>query len=343
MERPTRPAAAPAEATGRGDVAGGRRSARGGHKIGGAGVGGAEVGGTGIGRGHGGVGPGILSGPLDGPWRRPRTYREVEATTGLVVTHLGSRFKGAVVRFEHDGSVVLRSANTGLERLFTLRPASFGLAGETVTLVRPAPVAPAPVAPGGGRAGGRTASGSLAVAAGRARVARASRLLVEGVHDAELVEKVWGDDLRVEGVVVERLDGIDVLEEKIHSLGVPGTGPGEGAGESAVRLGVLVDHLVPGTKESRIASRLQGRWVRIAGTPYVDVWQAIKPSVAGLDAWPEVPRGRPWKEGICEVFAEPSPARLWKQLLGRVGTYADLEPSLVGAVESLIDFVTVGY
>ena len=42
-------------------------------------------------------------------------------------------------------------------------------------------------------------------------MARASRILVEGVHDAELVEKVWGDDLRVEGVVVERLDGMDHL------------------------------------------------------------------------------------------------------------------------------------
>jgi hypothetical protein len=32
---------------------------------------------------------------------------------------------------------------------------------------------------------------------------------------------------------------------------------------------------------------------------------------------------------------------LWKRLLGQVGSYADLEPSLVGAVESLIDFVTL--
>ena len=46
---------------------------------------------------------------------------------------------------------------------------------------------------------------------GRAQVAKASRILVEGVHDAELVEKVWGDDLRIEGVVVEYLGGIDDL------------------------------------------------------------------------------------------------------------------------------------
>ena len=35
----------------------------------------------------------------------------------------------------------------------------------------------------------------------------------EGIHDAELVEKVWGDDLRHEGVVVLMLDGVDNLEE----------------------------------------------------------------------------------------------------------------------------------
>ena len=268
---------------------------------------------------------GILSGPLDGPWRDRVPPREVEAVLGLTVTHQGSRFLGRVARFEGDGAVVLRSPNTGLERLFTPYPGAFSLAGEPVTLVRPrtAPTDPGPAV---------TASGSLALPGGRAREARAGRLLVEGVHDAELIEKVWGDDLRVEGVVVERLDGIDRLDEFIA-----GFGPGPDA-----RLGVLVDHLVPGSKESRIAAELRRPHVRIAGTPFVDVWQAVRPAVVGLAAWPVIPRGRPWKEGICEVLGEPSPGRLWKQLLGRVRTYADLEPALVGSVEALIDFVTVG-
>jgi hypothetical protein len=161
-------------------------------------------------------------------------------------------------------------------------------------------------------------------------VARSSRLLVEGVHDAELVEKIWGDDLRVDGIVVELLDGIDHLEATIDAFR-----PGADA-----RLGVLVDHLVPGSKESRIADRLSRPHVLVRGTPFVDVWQAIRPSVVGLAAWPAVPKGRPWKEGIGEAFGEPSPGRLWKRLLGQVRTYADLEPALVGAVESLIDFVT---
>jgi hypothetical protein len=188
----------------------------------------------------------------------------------------------------------------------------------TGTLVPPKPSsAPSPGRPA------VTASGSLAVPGARARVARAGRLLVEGVHDAELVEKVWGDDLRVEGVVVERLNGIDVLGEVIAAFG-----PGPDA-----RLGVLVDHLVDASKESRIAAGLVGPFVRIAGTPYVDVC---------IEAWPVIPRGQSWKEGMCAAFAEPSPARLWKRLLAKVTSYADLEPSLVGAVETLIDFVTVG-
>ncbi len=270
------------------------------------------------------LGPGILSGPVDGPWRDRRTYREVEARVGLRVTHLGSRFTGDVVGFEHDGAVRLCSPNSGMERGFRLTRGGFAVGTETVTLVRPVRAEPS-----GPRV---TASGSLAMAAAPARVARAGRILVEGVHDAELVEKVWGDDLRVEGVVVERLDGIDVLGDVIADF----------APSATARLGVLVDHLVPGSKESRIAAALADPHVQVAGTPYVDVWQAIKPAVVGLKAWPEVPRGRPWKEGICEAFGEPSPGRLWKRLLGRVTSYADLEPSLVGAVESLIDFVTVG-
>ena len=33
-------------------------------------------------------------------------------------------------------------------------------------------------------------------------------------------------------------------------------------------------------------------------------------------------------------------ARAWKHILGRVTSYADLEPALLGRVEELIDFVT---
>ena len=85
--------------------------------------------------------------------------------------------------------------------------------------------------------------GSVAVHGAKARVARASRIFVEGRHDAELVEKVWGDDLRIEGVVVEYLGGVDDLADHLRDFR---PGPER-------RVGVLVDHLVPGSKESRIA------------------------------------------------------------------------------------------
>jgi len=263
---------------------------------------------------------GILGGPVDGPARLAVEYPAVEARAGLAVQHRATGFAGTIVRIE-AGAVVLRGA-TGLERLFPLSAGSFGHHGRAVTLVVPRPPAR--------RARVHTASGSRAVDAGPARVARAGRIYVEGVHDAELVEKVWGDDLRVEAVVVERLDGIDGLAAAVDAFG---PGPRR-------RLGVLVDHLVPGSKESHLAEEVAGPYVRVTGSPYVDVWQAVRPAAVGIDAWPDVPRGRPWKEGVCEAVGEPHPGRLWRRILASVGSYRDLETPLVGAVEELIDFVT---
>ncbi len=266
---------------------------------------------------------GILSGPIDGKERMDAEWPSLEARTGLTVLHRSSKFRGSVVRVEHDGTVVLRSKSSGLERIFRMVPGAFAFNGETVTLVRPAVSKKAPA---------RTASGSVMPTSTAARVAKASRILVEGLHDAELVEKVWGDDLRVEGIVVERLDGIDDLPDVIESL----------QPTASARLGVLVDHLVAGSKESRLVTTISSPHVRITGTPYVDVWQAIRPTTVGIAAWPSIARDRQWKVGICEFFGVAEPGALWKQLLGEVTSYADLEPELVGAVESLIDFVTAG-
>ena len=263
---------------------------------------------------------GILSGPVDGPARVRAAYGEVTGLPGLAARHRGSGFTGVVARWERDG-VVVRGAS-GLERIFLATPGGFEVAGAAVTLVRPAVATPPAMT-------AVTASGSLAVPGQRARVARAGRMLVEGVHDAELVERVWGDDLRVEGVVVERLDGID---------GLAGVVAGFGPGPSA-RLGVLVDHLVPGSKEARLAAEVAHPHVLVTGTPFVDVWQAVKPAVVGIPAWPEVPRGEDWKTGVCARL-QVDPATMWPRILAAVRTYADLEPPLVGAVERLIDFVT---
>lgn len=195
--------------------------------------------------------------------------------------------------------------------------------GRIVTLVveRAAPTPQAPTI---------TASGSIAVDGAPARIARASRILVEGVHDAELVEKVWGDDLRIEGVVVERLDGMDDLLPVVR-----GFGPRPGR-----RLGILLDHLVPGSKEQRAADAIDHPDVLITGHPYVDVWQAVRPSVLGIDAWPEVPKGEVWKDGVCRRLGVGDPSAFWRRILASVSSYRDLEAPLVGAVEQLIDFVT---
>jgi hypothetical protein len=164
-----------------------------------------------------------------------------------------------------------------------------------------------------------------------AQVAKASRILVEGLHDAELVEKVWGDDLRVEGVVVEQLEGADHLDQVVRSF----------APKPGRRLGILLDHLVDGSKETRIAASVAHPHVLVRGHPYVDIWQAVKPSVLGIAAWPEVPRGEPWKEGVMRrLGVEGETWQFWKHLLGKVTTWTDLEPPLIGAVEELIDFVT---
>jgi hypothetical protein len=104
------------------------------------------------------------------------------------------------------------------------------------------------------------------------------------------------------------------------------------------RLGVLLDHLVAGSKESRIAATVDHPCVLITGHPFVDVWAGIRPKVLGLDAWPDVPKGQPWKEGLCGALGVPIDG-FWPRLRNQVRSFADLEPELVGAVERLIDFV----
>jgi hypothetical protein len=260
--------------------------------------------------------------------RRPPSA-EVEAVHGLVAEDVETGFCGAVVRVEKmpGGPTVTLEDRLGKHRVFPLGP-GFWIDGKPVSLVPPK------ASPGAGTPR-RTASGSIAVPKTRARVARAGRIYVEGRHDAELVEKVWGDDLRVEGVVVEYLEGVDDL-----AAIVDGFRPGPDA-----RLGVLVDHLIPGTKEARIVEQARrspfAEHLLAVGHPYVDVWQAVKPSALGVEAWPEVPRGRPWKEGVCEAFGWPvdTPAA-WKRILRSVRDFRDLEPELLGRVEELIDFVT---
>ncbi|SDG67388.1 Protein of unknown function [Lentzea fradiae] len=245
---------------------------------------------------------------------------EIPTEPGLVVEDPASGFCGAVVRVE-QGRVVLEDRH-GRHRLFPLTPAGFLVDGRPVTLVTPAP------RPAGRRL---SASGSVRVEGLRAQTAKASRIWVEGKHDAELVERVWGHDLRVEGIVVEPLDGVDDLPRRIAEFG---TAPHR-------RLGVLVDHLVAGTKEHRLVEQIRDDNVLVTGHPYVDIWQAVKPAAVRIDAWPRVPRGVDWKTGVCERLGWGEPWEGWQRVLGAVSSYRDIESDLLGAVERLIDFVTV--
>ena len=191
---------------------------------------------------------------------------------GLVLEDATSGFCGAVLRWER-GLVVLEDRH-GKQRTFALG-AGFWYEGKPVVLKAPLRARAVP---------SRTASGSLVGPAGRAKTALASRIYVEGRHDAELVEKIWGDDLRHVGVVVEYLGGIDDLPGIVADFA-----PGEGR-----RLGVLVDHLVRGSKESRIADRVRsgaglGHVLVLAGTgrvaggaagPRMEAWDLRRPGAA---------------------------------------------------------------
>ena len=252
--------------------------------------------------------------------RRPAAPARVAAEPGLVVEDSAGEFCGAIVGCEKD-AVTLEDRH-GRRRVFPLT-STFLLEGRRVALMRPGPLPR--------RGPVRTASGSIAAPASPAKVARASRIYVEGKHDAELVEKVWGDDLRDVGVVVEPLHGIDDLPEIVAVFGP----------EPGRRLGVLVDHLVDGSKESKIARRVTSEHVLVVGHPYVDVWAAVKPAAVGIRCWPDVRAGVPWKDGVLAALSWPadSPAA-WRRILGRVRSFADLEPAFLGRVEEVIDFVT---
>jgi Protein of unknown function (DUF3097) len=267
----------------------------------------------------------------DNPHRKPRST-EVPVEVGMVVEDAQTGYVGAVVRIEY-GRMELEDRR-GRRKPFPIGP-GYLIDGKPVILTAPRRVAPASPT--------RTASGSVAVPGANAKVALSSRIYVEGRHDAELVEQVWGDDLRIEGVVVEYLGGVDDLAAIVEEFN---PGPGR-------RLGVLVDHLIAGSKEARIASQIEravrrgpgGEHTLVVGHPFIDIWQAVKPERLAISEWPTVPRGVDWKKGVCRALGWPHAtqadiARAWQRIRGQVRDWNDLEPALIGRVEELIDFVT---
>lgn len=260
--------------------------------------------------------------------RMPQEPRKLPIKPGLWLEEASTGFYGQLVGADRR-DVVLRDID-GMKRTFPFDGVFFDEDG---------PVKLAPPVKAQPQARARSRSGSFHVADAPARVAREGRIFVEGRHDAELVEQVWGHDLRVDGVVVEYLEGADHLEEALAMFK-----PNERR-----RVGVLLDHLVPGSKEQRIADAVVAKQpagsILIAGHPYIDIWEGVKPARIGRDAWPVIPKGQSWKHGVCRELGWPAEeqadiARAWQHILSRVRDYRDLEPALVGRVEELIDFVT---
>ncbi|MDN5558244.1 MAG: DUF3097 domain-containing protein [Ruaniaceae bacterium] len=269
--------------------------------------------------------------PLTSPPPK-KALPEVPVERGMVLEDVETGWVGAVVGVEKAGGIWVAQLEDrhGKVRGFPLGP-GFWLDGRPIIAAPPkATVDAAPRL---------TASGSVAAPRSRAKVARVSRIWVEGRHDAELVERIWGDDLREVAVVVEMLDGVDNLAEVLRDFQPSPTR----------RAGVLVDHFVPGSKETRLVDEaLRGvdrSGVLVLGHPYIDVWQAIKPARLGLSEWPHVPRATDIKHGTLAALGwahadQADIAMGWKRILGRVRDYRDLEPALLGRMEELIDFVT---
>ncbi len=252
---------------------------------------------------------------------------------GLVLEDVASGFVGELVACGKVAGEYLMTleGRGGVKRKFPLGP-GFWIDGEPVNMIAPKKQAARAQAPA------RTASGSVRVQAKPSTI-MPSRMWVEGRHDWQLIDKVWGEDLRFEGIAVEELAGVDRLGDMLASFE---PGPGR-------RAAVLVDHLLPGTKESRLVDEALGRYgndhVLVLGHPYVDVWQAIKPARVGLKEWPHIPKHIDIKKGSLAALGLPHDTVEdvgigWSKILGRVRDWKDLEPSLLGRVEELIDFLT---
>ncbi len=249
------------------------------------------------------------------------SFPTVPAKPGEVVEVLADGFVGAIIGYEktYDGEFVRLEDRRGITRLFKLRAGAFLLEGKRITLTRYVPK----------QAPARSNSGSTKVANLQAKVAAPSRIWVEGIHDAAIVEKIWGHDLRVEGVVVEYLEGLDNLPARLKEFHPSPTR----------RVGVLADHLVAGSKETRLTESV-GPDVLVTGHPYIDIWAAVKPERLGIRAWPEIPYGEDWKTGVCQRLGWSDPQEGWNRVYRAVNTFKDIDSTLIGAVERLVDFVT---
>ena len=80
--------------------------------------------------------------------------------------------------------------------------------------------------------------------------------------------------------------------------------------------------------------------VLVTGHPYVDVWQAVKPTALGIAAWPTCRAARTGRPASARALGVSEPREMWRRVLASVDSFADVEVPLLRAVEELIDFVT---
>lgn len=276
---------------------------------------------------------------------KPNLSPDYPALAGTVVEDVTTGYVGAVKRCYKAGGmhVVELEDRHGKIRCFPLG-AGFWIDGKPVTLVAPPPSSSKTQDANislSGREISRSGSRKISVPQNRlAQVAKSHRIWVEGKHDSELIAWVWGEDLAQNGIVVEILDGVDNLPQVLAQF----------QPSPKQKAGVLLDHLVAGSKEYRLAQQLMKHYgedsLAIKGHPFVDIWQAVKPQRLGLNAWPDIPRNIDIKIGSLRALGWPCETAIdvaegWKKILNQVRDWRDLEPALLAPVEALIDFVTV--
>lgn len=257
-----------------------------------------------------------------GPGQLAESYKKIAVGPGVPLLHRSTGLRGRVWKF--TGELVVLEDSRGGRHTFENHPGSFAYQGETVTIVQK-PRSATPKEP----ATRRSAAGGVVSTTTVARVAQPSRLWVEGDHDARFMERVWGDELRELGIVVEPMGGIDHLVAAVAEFDP----------RPERRLAILVDHLVPGSKETRLTERVVGPDVLVVGHPYVDIWQCVRPKALGIESWPTVPMGEEWKAGICRRLGWGTTREGWQRVLSAVDSFADLEPELVGSVERALDML----
>lgn len=253
--------------------------------------------------------------------KQKQSIPQVEGTVGLLVEVASAGFAGTIVAVNQT-SVTLVDRR-GRERHFARTDGAFIVNECRVTLTVPARrqiSAPTQKI---------TPSGSVAVNH-RAKVAQPSRIFVGGVHDAALIEQVWGDDLRAAAIVVEPLHGIDDLAVHVQAFGA----------SSTRRLAVLLDHLTLGSKESRLKASIDDPNVLIVGHAFVDIFAAVKPERLGVTQWPDIPRDEDYKYGLATRLGFTSTTELFHAVSQAVRTWTDFDQSLIKSVEQALDFVT---